>query len=82
MLAIMISWFGEVAEWSNVPDSKSGVLSKVPRVRIPPSPPSQYVFQGFAVIQQPCYQNRYQSHPAGASLLIGRIKRFETVAFI
>ncbi len=32
-------WFGEVAEWSNVPDSKSGVLSKVPRVRIPPSPP-------------------------------------------
>jgi len=28
-----------VAEWSNVPDSKSGVLSKVPWVRIPPSPP-------------------------------------------
>ena len=30
---------GEVAEWSNVPDSKSGVLAIVPRVRIPPSPP-------------------------------------------
>ena len=31
-----------MAEWSNVPDSKSGVLSKVPRVRIPPSPPISY----------------------------------------
>ena len=41
-LAIMNSRFGEVAEWSNVPDSKSGVLSKVPRVRIPPSPPNNY----------------------------------------
>src|ERR1700712_2348108 len=30
---------GEVAEWSNVPDSKSGVRANVPRVRIPPSPP-------------------------------------------
>ena len=30
---------GEVAEWLNVPDSKSGVRSHVPRVRIPPSPP-------------------------------------------
>src|ERR1700733_14597296 len=30
---------GEVAEWSNVPDSKSGVRVSVPRVRIPPSPP-------------------------------------------
>ena len=29
---------GEVAEWSNVPDSKSGVPSRVPGVRIPPSP--------------------------------------------
>ena len=35
----MSSRFGEVAEWSNVLDSKSSVLSKVPRVRIPPSPP-------------------------------------------
>ncbi len=31
---------GEVAEWSIVPDSKSGVPARVPRVRIPPSPPS------------------------------------------
>ncbi|SPA39735.1 hypothetical protein CBM2606_A40074 [Cupriavidus taiwanensis] len=32
---------GEVAEWSNVPDSKSGVPATVPWVRIPPSPPKQ-----------------------------------------
>jgi hypothetical protein len=32
---------GEVAEWSNVPDSKSGVRVTVPWVRIPPSPPEQ-----------------------------------------
>ncbi len=31
---------GEVAEWSNVPDSKSGVRASVPWVRIPPSPPA------------------------------------------
>ncbi len=30
---------GEVAEWSNVPDSKSGVRERLPWVRIPPSPP-------------------------------------------
>ena len=30
---------GEVAEWSNVPDSKSGVGANPPWVRIPPSPP-------------------------------------------
>ena len=30
---------GEVAEWSNVPDSKSGVRVSGPWVRIPPSPP-------------------------------------------
>src|SRR5690606_7422874 len=30
---------GEVAEWLNVPDSKSGVRASVPWVRIPPSPP-------------------------------------------
>jgi hypothetical protein len=29
---------GEVSERFNVPDSKSGVLLKVPGVRIPPSP--------------------------------------------
>ena len=33
---------GEVAEWTNVPDSKSGVLATVPWVRIPPSPPLNY----------------------------------------
>ena len=32
---------GEVAEWSNVPDSKSGVVAISPWVRIPPSPPAQ-----------------------------------------
>jgi hypothetical protein len=32
---------GEVAEWSNVPDSKSGVGLRPPWVRIPPSPPLQ-----------------------------------------
>jgi hypothetical protein len=30
---------GEVAEWLNVPDSKSGIRASVSRVRIPPSPP-------------------------------------------
>ncbi len=30
---------GEVAEWSNVRDWKSRVPARVPRVRIPPSPP-------------------------------------------
>ena len=30
---------GEVAEWSNVPDSKSGDVARHPWVRIPPSPP-------------------------------------------
>src|SRR5690606_20963157 len=30
---------GQVAEWSNVPDSKSGVRASVPWVRIPPCPP-------------------------------------------
>jgi hypothetical protein len=30
---------GEVTEWSNVHDWKSCVLERVPRVRIPPSPP-------------------------------------------
>ena len=33
------SCVGEVAEWSIVPDSKSGVPERVPGVRIPPSPP-------------------------------------------
>ena len=31
-----------MSERFNVPDSKSGVLSKVPGVRIPPSPLSSY----------------------------------------
>lgn len=30
---------GEVAEWSNAPDSKSGMRFSASRVRIPPSPP-------------------------------------------
>lgn len=34
-----ISNRGQVAEWSNVPDSKSGVRASVPWVRIPPCPP-------------------------------------------
>ena len=34
---------GEVAEWSNVPDSKSGDAVTYPRVRIPPSPPNTFV---------------------------------------
>ena len=32
---------GEVSEWSNEPDSKSGVQLAVPWVRIPPSPPEK-----------------------------------------
>ena len=36
----MIAPLGEVPEWSNGPDSKSGVRVSVPWVRIPPSPPS------------------------------------------
>ena len=31
--------YGEVTEWLKVPLSKSGVLARVPRVRIHPSPP-------------------------------------------
>ena len=30
---------GEVAEWSNAPHSKCGILARVSGVRIPPSPP-------------------------------------------
>lgn len=33
--------YGEVAEWSKAPDSKSGVGATLPRVRISPSPPWQ-----------------------------------------
>lgn len=32
---------GEMPEWSNGPDSKSGVLLAVPGVRIPFSPPNE-----------------------------------------
>jgi hypothetical protein len=32
---------GEVPEWSNGPHSKCGVLARVPRVRIPASPPKE-----------------------------------------
>lgn len=35
-----LSKTGEVAEWLNVPDSKSGVRANVSGVRIPPSPPN------------------------------------------
>ncbi len=31
--------YGEMTEWPNVPDSKSGVGATPPRVRIPLSPP-------------------------------------------
>ena len=34
---------GEVPEWPNGPDSKSGVRASVPWVRIPPSPPIYFV---------------------------------------
>ena len=37
---------GEVAEWSNVPDSKSGVGASLPWVRIPPSPPASLMDTG------------------------------------
>ena len=33
---------GDVAEWLNVPDSKSGILARVSRVQIPSSPPEFY----------------------------------------
>ena len=36
---------GQVAEWSNVPDSKSGVRASVPWVRIPPCPPVFIIYQ-------------------------------------
>ena len=32
--------FGEVAEWLKAPHSKCGILARVSRVRIPPSPPT------------------------------------------
>jgi hypothetical protein len=35
----MRAYHGEVAEWSNVHDWKSCESARVPRVRIPPSPP-------------------------------------------
>ena len=34
-----------MAEWSNVPDSKSGVGASLPWVRIPPSPPTCQLFK-------------------------------------
>ena len=40
---LLIDLHGEVAEWSNVPDSKSGVAFTLPWVRIPPSPPKNSV---------------------------------------
>ena len=39
-----ITRHGEVPERPNGPDSKSGVRSRVPRVRIPPSPPFTRTF--------------------------------------
>ena len=41
---------GEVLEWLNRPVSKTGVLARVPRVRIPPSPPDFHARQGFPEI--------------------------------
>ncbi len=35
--------YGEVAEWSNAPHSKCGLLERVTWVRIPPSPPGQFL---------------------------------------
>jgi hypothetical protein len=37
---------GEVAEWSNAPHSKCGILARVSGVRIPPSPPFSIDFIG------------------------------------
>ena len=34
-----MNFIGEMTEWTNVPDSKSGVGATPPRVRIPLSPP-------------------------------------------
>ena len=33
---------GEMTEWSNVPDSKSGEVERSPGVRIPLSPPLKF----------------------------------------
>jgi hypothetical protein len=52
---------GEVAEWPNVPDSKSGVGVSLPRVRIPPSPPGHR-------LQTICTKNE---HPAQRLVLRG-----------
>jgi hypothetical protein len=41
---------GEVAEWSNVPDSKSGVGATLPWVRIPPSPPDSQQIRAFRAL--------------------------------
>jgi hypothetical protein len=35
--------FGEVAEWSNAAVLKTARPSRVSRVRIPPSPPREYI---------------------------------------
>ena len=60
---------GEVAEWSNVPDSKSGVVATSPWVRIPPSPPSKiykslknndfFNLQPIKLIKYPCWYPTY-----------------------
>ena len=39
-----VSAYGGVAEWSKAPDSKSGVLERVPWVRIPPPPLTDFIF--------------------------------------
>jgi hypothetical protein len=54
--------FGEMSERFNVPDSKSGVLSKVPGVRIPLSPPEH--FSNKIKSSQIQYQRAFSfSHP-------------------
>jgi hypothetical protein len=51
---------GEVAEWSNVLDSKSSVGATLPRVRIPPSPPNVKPYRGFFAIRLFCYRICYR----------------------
>ena len=70
---------GEVAEWSNVPDSKSGVRVTVPWVRIPPSPPgllnSLDYFWNFSTASGSTYGpmeiRRNFSRPLRAASLLG-----------
>ncbi len=71
---------GEVVEWSKAHAWKACVRLRVPRVRIPPSPPNRVAFEPAALLflYQGCcrHHNRHRSlRPAIVGLLLDTEKR-------